>query len=261
MSSKHVFFLALCLLSITGMRPVIGQTVSPAVDVKSNPSFDPTIEQEPVITPFNIDCDTAPGLIITDDGSMENAYSGNPSLVPQVSIVEGFSVPQPRLLQQVCLSFYTQGPSSLDFGVIILDDDGPGGMPGTILGTVSATISGIPSSFSPIVWHTVDLSSLNLTLSGTVYIGVRWIPPSPFNILLIADESPATPLAPGYVFFTDNSTNWETLQSVFYGYRSMMIRPQFEVQTSEAVPFAGWSLLLALGLAVAFAALRFSKLI
>lgn len=252
--------LLLCLFLISGLAVAVGQIPSPAVDV--NTSIDIIQHQDTPPVPFGSDCGAAPGRIITDDGSIENGYSGNPLFVTKVSIVEGFSLTTPGKLVQVCVAFITQGPTSMDFEVIILADDGPGGTPGTILGTLNATATDIPIATSvpyTKVWQQVDLSSLNLTLyPGTVYIGARWIPSDP-NVFLSADESGTTPIVPSYIFFAGSETEWQTTQSSFASYKSMFIRPQFE-PASIHVPFAKWSILAGIVLIFTFAVVRFHRL-
>src|SRR5215467_8515914 len=48
----------------------------------------------PVVPPHQIegiDCDTAPGIIIHDDGGIDDGYSGNPAVVTEVRFVDKFT--------------------------------------------------------------------------------------------------------------------------------------------------------------------------
>ncbi len=177
-----------------------------------------------------IDCENAPGLVIHDDGSIDNGYSGNASVVSEVAIVEYFEpAAYPASLGEVCISFVTLNTSDVDltFEMVVFADDGPGGAPGTELGAVTATATGIPGGGMPatVPWFTADLSGLNLAIqAGGVYIGARYAPTDP-GIFISADESTGTAQQTGY-FQTDGGT-WEELQPAgFPDYRAMFIRPQ-----------------------------------
>ena len=76
--------------------------------------------------------------------------------------------------------------------VVVFDDDGPGGSPGTELGAMPVTVDNIPIFPDPTpVWNSFDISSLNIVVNdGSVYIGARWTPPSFFDrAFLSSDEN------------------------------------------------------------------------
>src|SRR5699024_1804726 len=105
----------------------------------------PSIEGYQRITA--IDCDSAPDLVIHDDGSIENGYSGNAANVNEVAMVEYFEpAAYPASLGEVCISFITTDPNDVDltFELVVFADDGTGGAPGTELGAITATATGIP---------------------------------------------------------------------------------------------------------------------
>lgn len=173
------------------------------------------------------DCVGAEGLHILDDGSIENGYSHN-TTVSQSRFVQAYDVTQASLLGTVCVSFVSLGPSSLNYEVAVFAADGAGGAPGTELGAVSATASGMSTGLpSSVLWHAVDLSSLNLLVQpGRIYIGVRFAPSSP-NVFIASDESAASPAATGYVS-TNTTPAWELMQAPNYeDYKALFIRPQF----------------------------------
>ncbi|NJL29084.1 MAG: hypothetical protein HC897_14970 [Thermoanaerobaculia bacterium] len=139
---------------------------------------------------------------IYDDGSAENGYSGNPATISSFEGVQRFTpASYPNSYQTVCIGLVATGGTTLDLEIEVRDDDGPGGVPGTLLGTIPFQATGIPGGL-PCAFYEVDISSLALNItSGSVFIGARWNPmlfPSRF---LCADESPATPLAPGFSEF------------------------------------------------------------
>ncbi len=172
-----------------------------------------------------VNCGAQPDIIIHDDGVSENGYSGNASTISEVIFVEPFEPAiYPAALQSVCLAFITQGPQTLEFEVVVFADDGTSGQPGTELGSVNASITGIDTgSGVPGNWARVDLSALNLTLeSGRVFVGARWTPSSP-NVFIASDESASTPRVGGYWFY-DSGNVWETVESAYPNYRALMIR-------------------------------------
>lgn len=257
---KKMLNFSLALIICAGFVAVnsFGQSPSPALDLKE---ASPGIVPAPgPIVPFDTDCDTAPGLIIQDDGSIENGYSGNPGLISEVSIVQSFNVVNPGKLMQVCLTFVSLSGSNLDFELVVFDDDGPGGEPGTELGAMNASITDIPGSvLVNFPWYTVDLSSLDLILdAGNVYIGVRMAPMTFPSRFLAADESGTTPMALGYVKFIGGSGVWETIQSHFFAYRVMLVRPQI-LNEPPPVPFANWAIFVGIGLIIAFVVVRFRR--
>ena len=79
--------------------------------------------------PLGIDCDTAPGIVIHDDGTIEDGYSGNPGAgVTEVRVVDKFTpTSYPNSYTSVCLDFVTLagGPPTYNVDIVVFDDDGP----------------------------------------------------------------------------------------------------------------------------------------
>ncbi|MGH9379697.1 MAG: CHRD domain-containing protein, partial [Thermoanaerobaculia bacterium] len=186
----------------------------------------------PVINPANgvVDCDAEPGIIIHDDGTVENGYSGNPTVVSQVIFADRFTPSAyPATFSAVCVAYLTLsgGPGSLDLDIVVFDDDGSGGTPGTELGSMAVTVTDIPvfPNATP-VWASFDISSLGIEVTaGSVFIGARWAPPSPTNVFIASDESTTNPpgFAGGY-WWNDNANAWAPIQSAFPSYRSLVVR-------------------------------------
>jgi subtilisin family serine protease len=191
-----------------------------------------------------LDCNNAPGLIVHDDGSVENGYGADPSLVQRITMVDYF-VPRtyPTRLDAACIVFVSIGPSSLDFDLVVYDDDGPGGSPGTELGSLALSASDLPVPPLPptLPWKSFDLSGLDLRIqSGGVYIGVRWFATDP-PVTLGADTSSARPanFGHGYKKFDDGS--WDSLAAAFPAYRSLFIRAAtHDVSGCEAPSDVPW---------------------
>jgi hypothetical protein len=172
-----------------------------------------------------IDCNTAPGIVIHDDGTVESGYVGGPGII---GIFADKFTPAiyPSTYTSVCLAFNTLcgGPRSQAVDVVVFADDGPGGSPGTELGSVPVTITSLPIFPEPIpAWASFDISSLNIVVnSGSVYIGARWTPDGLPETFLAADEN-GRGFGGGYYF--DNISNvWTPIQAFFPSYRAMFVR-------------------------------------
>ena len=186
-------------------------------------------------TPDGIDCDSAPGIVIHDDGMLESAISADPALVTEMRFVDKFTPSSyPASYSSVCLDFVIlkDGPPTYPIDVVVFDDDGPGGAPGTLLGelndqTATTHVFRLVGGQPPI-WNSYDISSLAINVtSGSVYIGTRYVPPTQQfgNVYLSDDESPGHPVgfAGGY-WWTNFDGVWSQTQNALPGYRAMFIR-------------------------------------
>jgi len=188
----------------------------------AKPSSAPPTQQ----VPSGVDCDNAPGIVIHDDGTVENGYGGGPGIT--AIYADKFTpTSYPSSYTSVCLAFnrLCTGPESYPVEVVVFDDDGPGGSPGTELGAIPVTITNIPifPDTTP-VWNSFDISSLNIQVTdGSVYIGARW---SSDNLLaqvyLSADEN--GPGSGGGYWFSNIDNLWAPIQNVFPLYRAMFVR-------------------------------------
>src|SRR6266850_3381019 len=85
-------------------------------------------QSRPVLLPHQIDgidCNSAPGIVIHDDGGIENGYSGNPALVTEVRFVDKFTPSSyPATFTSVCLDFVivAGGPPTYPIDVVVYDD-------------------------------------------------------------------------------------------------------------------------------------------
>ena len=188
--------------------------------------------QEPVTQPAppiqgvpSIDCDNAPGIVIHDDGTVENGYGGGPGI--GVIYADKFTpAVYPSTYTSVCLAFNRQcaAPESYPGEVMVFADDGPGGSPGTELGALPVTMTNIPIFPDPTpVWNSFDISTLNIHVtSGSVYIGAGWSSDSLPQVYMSADEN-GPGFGAGYEF--DNISNaWTPIQNFFPAYRAMFVR-------------------------------------
>lgn len=178
-----------------------------------------------------VDCESAPGWLVHDDGSVDDAFGANPLSVARVAFVDRFQpTSYPASFQSVCLAFRSDA-DSLDFEIVVFDDDGPNGGPGTELGSVLAYAHGIrPHPETTPYWQAFDISSMGLVVeSGVVYIGARWQPATP-NFFLAADRAPEQPIGYAGGYWWTNAINaWGKIEQgghSFRNYRSMFIRAQ-----------------------------------
>jgi hypothetical protein len=176
--------------------------------------------------PSGIDCDNAPGIVIHDDGTVENGYVSGPGIT---GIFADKFTPAvyPSIYTSVCLAFNTLcvGPTSYPIEVVVFDDDGPGGSPGTELGAMPVTITNIPTFPDPApAWNSFDISSLNIVVNdGSVYIGARWTPQNLTDEVYMSSDENGPGFGGGYYF--DNISNvWTPIQNFFPAYRAMFIR-------------------------------------
>jgi hypothetical protein len=176
--------------------------------------------------PSGIDCDNAPGIVIHDDGTVENGYLSAPGITG--IFVDKFTpTSYPSTYTSVCLAFDTlcAGPTSYPVEVVVFDDDGPGGSPGSELGAMPVTITNIPHFPNPTpVWNSFDISSLNIVVNdGSVYIGARWTPQSLLARVFLESDENGSGDGDGYYF--DNFSNvWTPIRNFFPLYRAMFVR-------------------------------------
>jgi len=176
--------------------------------------------------PSGIDCDNAPGIVIHDDGTVETGYQSGPGILG--IFADKFTpTSYPSIYTSVCLAFnrLCGGPTSERVEVVVFDDDGPGGSPGTELGAMPVTVDNIPIFPNPTpVWNSFDISSLNIVVNdGSVYIGARWTPPSFFDRVFLSSDENGPGDGDGYYF--DNFDNfWTPIRNFFPFYRAMFVR-------------------------------------
>jgi hypothetical protein len=176
--------------------------------------------------PSGIDCDNAPGIVIHDDGTVETGYQSGPGILG--IFADKFTpTSYPSIYTSVCLAFnrLCGDGTSERVEVVVFDDDGPGGSPGTELGAIPVTVDNIPIFPDPTpAWNSFDISSLNIVVNdGSVYIGARWTPPSLFDRVFLSSDENGPGDGDGYYF--DNFDNfWTPIRNFFPFYRAMFVR-------------------------------------
>lgn len=154
--------------------------------------------------------------VVYDSGVFSAGYgigngSGSATMVMKFDLPAGTTK-----LDQVCVCFVrsnVSAPSSMSFQAVVYDDDGPGGQPGTFLGSVNATASTIPiagSGNTP--FYPVNFSGSPIVLPDpSVYVGARW---AGGPIVMCGDRSPVTPQRTSYGSGNGGAT-WTDLQTLF----------------------------------------------
>lgn len=202
-----------------------------------------------------VDCENQPGIVIQDDGTIENGYGGNPAEFEEVRFVDIYTPEAyPARLTGVCVAFITiSGEPTLDIDIVVYDDNGANGAPGALIDSLPATVdvkrvAVLPPPDQLPSWTTIDLSSLNIEVSsGSVFIGVRYKPPEP-NVFLAADQSDDRPVgfAGGYRWTSEEET-WEPIEAAFPAYRAMMVRPVLLTDPEAEISPASFSFTLDAG--------------
>ena len=140
--------------------------------------------------------------VVYDDGEFVDFYGVRPAYV-----VMKFDLPSgTTALDQVCscLARLDAGsPAALAYNVIVFDDNGSGGSPGTFLGSVPATANNIPV-VGNYDFYNVSLAGSGIALPDTsVYVGVQY---DSARHLVCGDRSATT--TQRNVFHSGNGTVW-----------------------------------------------------
>jgi|GEM_PF-2294776 len=166
------------------------------------------------------------GIIIHDDNSAENGYSGNSSTVSSFIGVDRFTpTSYPATFTSVCVAFVTNaGQTSINYEVVVFDDTGPGGSPGAELGAVAA-VGSVATDIGTPQFNSVDISGLGLNIaSGSVYIGVRYSAIAMPGRYVASDENGSVS-GNGYASFdTGSGPSFTPIGDSFPGYRALMVR-------------------------------------
>ncbi|MBO9663964.1 GEVED domain-containing protein [Dokdonella sp.] len=173
-------------------------------------------------------CDNAtPGIVVHDDDTVDTGYSLTVWVAHTWEFAEKFTpASYPATFSAACFDFFqSSGLSSLDFEIVVWDDDGVDGMPGTELGRLAATAApiGDQSGTTPSFFR-FDLTPLALNIdSGSVYVGAR-LPSTPagggFVDIAVDSDGPAD--ASGYDRHDGNG--WHPIAAEFPGYKTLFIR-------------------------------------
>lgn len=156
------------------------------------------------------------GGLVVDDGSYETAYGLGGGTPGAATMVQKLDFGTTETLDQVCICFARdqENPGSDDFAfeIVLYDDDGAGGSPGSFLGSVAATATNVPI-FPLFTHYGVDLVPSGIQLpGGDVYVGARW--PGGQSHFLCGDRSAGTQQQDLYLSGNQGGA-WSSMDQVF----------------------------------------------
>lgn len=170
--------------------------------------------------------DDCPTGEIHDDGTVENGYSYNAGFgITEGRLVDKFTPgAYPWEYENICICITQNGgDTEIAYNVVVFDDDGAGGAPGTLLASVPDTAVGVPA-WPTTQFYGTDISAVAPTVNdGSVYIGVSWNPEVELGFFFCSDETVGTPLNGGQTFQNSDGL-WQATELVWAGYLSMLIR-------------------------------------
>ena len=163
---------------------------------------------------------------VLDDSSFESGF--RLPFSSQTTFLQKFTpTSYPALLSTSCSCFAADldyAGTSMSYSVLVFDDKGVGGIPGSLLGSIPAVASAITLAGS---FFQVDCTPINIQIaSGSVYIGAQWNSNTNLGRFLCADESPSTPLAVMYES-ANGAAPWNLVQGDFATARALGIRATF----------------------------------
>lgn len=137
------------------------------------------------------DGDGCSGGLVYDDGVFEDGYRLNTA---DGRLVQKIDVSSPAALKTACICWQAQGSgdSAVNFNILVYDDNGPGGIPGSLITTIPAAAAGVPEGLAG-KFYRYDLSSSRVNVEGNVYLGVQVNGLAEPGIFLCTDEGFAAP--------------------------------------------------------------------
>jgi hypothetical protein len=165
-----------------------------------------------------------------DDGIFENAYSFSSA---DARLVQRFDpVSSPNLLRQVCICWVRNtSDSSINFEIQVYDDNGSSGTPGTLLASIPASATGVPSNL-PGAFYSYDISSAGINVSGNTFIGIKYNGLAEKGFYVCADEGTA-PAHSAYAS-VNGGAFWGSLVSIFPLFEALGVRAELEDDSSAS---------------------------
>lgn len=166
------------------------------------------------------------GGVQVDDGTFETGYFVNGS---DSQIVQRLTPPQyPSRLTRACVCWIAGSPATtlLSYNLVVYDDNGAGGQPGTLLGSRAVSANGISDTLPTFFGYDCSLLDVGVT-SGSIYVGAAWNQIANPNVYLCADETPSTPSA--LIYGSDDAgAHWTRFQDVEDRARAVGVRAEFD---------------------------------
>ena len=168
-----------------------------------------TDDEQKAVTP------SCTGGVVYDDGSLSSGYALSSS-GQRAGAVTRFDLPVGTTgLDQLCVCFSRSAaaPSGISFDLVVYDNNGAGGGPGTLIAQKPLSTSSI--SISPTFFN-FNLTGQSFSLpDNVVYIGVLW--PSIFGseaVFICGDTSSGLTQRSNY-FSSTNGASWGSYASFF----------------------------------------------
>jgi len=197
---------------------------------------------------------------VPDDGTVEAGF-GWAEFITYAGFVERFDAAAfPSGLERVCICFLSgsndPGDFEQSFQIVVYDDDGPAGAPGTLLASIPAMATNVPVN-PPGAFYDYDLTGqvTSLPSDGNVYIGIEWQPNVEENFAVCIDYD--TPPNGGHTM-SSTIPEWTPIQEVspFFDYGSMVIRAVGAREAVVEIPTLGGIGLALLAALLVVASLR-----
>jgi hypothetical protein len=161
------------------------------------------------------------GGVTYDDGSFESGY--RIPFAADARFVQRFTPSAyPATLTHACACWANTDAAGMAFNFVFYRDDGLGGQPGTLVGTLPGTV--LAGSFGQQMYKDVDCTDTKITIDqGSIWVGTEWNAASNFHFFICADTSPSTPQATALK--SDNAgLNWTPVEFIDPAFRALGIR-------------------------------------
>lgn len=183
--------------------------------------------------------DGCTGGLAYDDGTFENGLRLNAA---DGRFVQRIDLTSPASLANVCLCWQSlsSGDSAVNFNLLVYDANGPSGQPGSLIASLPASATGIPSGLGG-RFYRYDLTSAGINLQNNAFVGVQVNGLQEPGIYLCSDEGPL-PARPAYASINSGATwaNVLALAPLFeaFGIRAELGAPGGCVQSDTAMCLA-----------------------
>lgn len=176
------------------------------------------------VSPYGAQAQTAgcSADLIYDDGEFENGYAAHDSFAGDVTYLMRFDGGGRSAVDTVCVCFQQRQSTvqHLAFTIEIVDDNGPQGIPGSVLASLGPfSAEGVPphpvSSFYQVAFPEV-------VTDGTVFIGPKWRPNQLGSKFWICGDESGPPRSPAYQRLGDGP--WVDTSAAFPAYSALGVR-------------------------------------
>jgi len=179
--------------------------------------------------------DLCPGGVAVDDGTFEDGYKV--ALTTNARMVQLLQPPAAgALLTKACVCWKSLELPTLNYNLVVYNNDGPDGLPGTLLASKPVTVTDVTvGAGQGGTFGGHDCADLGVLADADgLYVGAHWNP-SGNDFFLCSDETPGTPMATSYRS-GDGGSTWENLSFAFGEYRALGIRATFAGGEESCVP-------------------------